>query len=59
MVPTGCWMGAVRLLPLWEILQYQQVGLTQAPFKLPLLPLAREILCVPFKNGVSISPSPP
>ena len=27
------------LLPLWEAVQVQQVGLTQAPFKLLLLPL--------------------
>ena len=38
------------LLPLWEILQDQQVGLTQAPFKLLLLPWVPEYMrfCVPF-----------
>ena len=32
----------IFLLPLWEILQDQQVGLTQAPFKLLLLPWVPE-----------------
>ena len=30
------------LLPLWEALQHQQVGLTQAPLKLLLLPRVPE-----------------
>ena len=34
--------GAHGLLPLREALQDQQVGLTQAPFELPLLPRVLE-----------------
>ena len=49
------------ILPLWEDLQDQKVGLTQTPFK--LLPLhwdsACEILCAPFKDRVSASYIPP
>ena len=42
-------------LPLWEILQNQQIGLTQAPFitAFALHPRACKILCVPFENGFS------
>ena len=40
------------LLPLQKTLQYQQVGLIQAPFKLLLLPCLGfgmcDILCIPF-----------
>ena len=47
-------MSSSCFLPLWESLQDQQVGLTQAPFTLLLLPRVseHEILCAPFKNGV-------
>ena len=61
-VPSVCVprVSSSCLLSLQETLQDQQVGLTQAPFKLLLLPwiLECELLCVPFKRGVSISPSP-
>lgn len=48
------------LLCLWETLQVQQIGLTQAPFKLTSaqVPRACEILCVPFMNRIFISHSP-
>ena len=39
-------MSPSYLLPLWEALQDQQVGLTQGPFKLLLLPWA--LKCVRF-----------
>ena len=68
-----CWIFQRALLPVsflhnkphsplfsQEILQELQSGLTQIPME-PLLclePRARESLCVPFKNGVSVSPSP-
>ena len=47
--------------PLQEALQHYQVGLVQSPLGLLLLPLgpdAHTTLCVPSKNGVSVSPSP-
>ena len=44
------------LLPLWETLQHQQVGLTQTPFK--FMPLRWDSACgvlhVPFSTGVCI-----
>lgn len=48
-------------LPLQVTLQYQQVGLAQAPVKLLLLPLGsgvHETVCAPLKSGISVSPSP-
>lgn len=50
-------VGSICLLLLQEALQDHQVGLTQAPFKLLQLPWSsvHEILCVPFKSGVSVS----
>ena len=47
--------------PPQETLQHQQVGLVQSPMGSLLLPLgtdAHTTLCVPSKNGVSVSPSP-
>ena len=43
-----------------EVFQELQSCLTQIPMEtlLCLGPSARESLCVPFKNGVSVSPSP-
>ena len=43
-----------------DVLQELQSGLTQMPLEPLLCPgtHARESLCVPFKNGVSVSPSP-
>ena len=48
------------LLPLWEALQDQQVGLTQAPFTLLLLPQDSEHVrfCVHPLRVEPISPSP-
>ena len=48
------------LLPLWEALQDQQVGLTQAPFTLRLLPQDSEHVrfCVHPLRVESMSPSP-
>ena len=42
------------------VLQELQSGLTQIPMRLcfALGPSALENLCAPFKNGVSVSPSP-
>lgn len=48
-------------LPLQKTLQYQQLGLAQAPMKLLLLPLGpgmHETLYAPLKSGISVSPSP-
>ena len=45
-------------VPLWEAVQGQQMGLSQAPFKLLLLllgPRVGEILYKLFKSGVSTS----
>ena len=47
-------------VPLWEAVQDQQMGLTQAPFKSLLLlpgPSLGEILYTLFKSGVSTSRS--
>lgn len=47
-------------VPLWEAVQDQQVGLSQAPFKLLLLllsPRVGEIWYTLFKSGVSTSRS--
>ena len=49
-------VSSICLLLLQEALQDQQVGLTQAPFKLLLVYLVLvcvRFLCVPFKSGVS------
>ena len=47
------------LLPLWETLQDQQVGLTQAPFKLLLQPWVLECVrfCVHPLRMESLSPT--
>ena len=50
-----------HLLPLWETLQDKQLGLTQGPNKLLLLPWVLEhvrFLCVPLKGGISVSHRP-
>lgn len=50
-----------HLLPLWGTLQDKQVGLTQGPNKLLLLPWVLEhvrFLCVPFRCGISYFPPP-
>ena len=44
-----------------DVPQELQSGLTQIAMETSLCalgPIARENLCVPFKNGVSVSPSP-
>ena len=48
------------LLSLWEALQGQQIRLTQAPFKLLLLPWVLECMryCVHLLRGESLSPTP-
>ena len=53
-------MSSSCLLLLWETRHDQQVGLSQAPFKILLLPwvLEHEFLGASFKSGVSISPCP-
>ena len=48
-------------LPLQETLQHEQVGLVQSPIGSLLLPLGPNVhttLCMPFKSGVSVPPSP-
>ena len=50
----------ISLLFFQEIFQELQSGLTQIPMEPLLFPgtRAHESLCAPFKNGVSVSPSP-
>ena len=50
------WLSSSCLLPLWEALHYQQMGLTQAPFKLLLLPWALEHVrfCVSYNSPLAL-----